>query len=444
MRISVFGLGYVGCISAACLARDGHQVVGVDVSPTKVDLVQSGQSPVLELGLDALIAEMVAAGRLSATLDWRTAVRDTDVSVVCVGTPSNGNGSLSLEYVEKVGREIGQALADKDSYHVVVIRSTVLPGTVRGKLLPVLEEASGRVAGRDFGLCMNPEFLREGSAIEDYYHPSIVVVGELDSTSGATVEGMYESVEAVTTRVPLETAEMVKYVNNAFHALKIAFANEVGTIASAHGVDPDQVMDIFLQDKRLNISPAYLKPGFAFGGSCLPKDLRALTYRAREVDLECPVLNSILDSNQQQIMRAIHSVEATGRKKIGVLGLSFKAGTDDVRESPSIPLVETLLGRGYQVLVYDRNVKPERLVGANKSYLERELPHIASLMCGSMEELIGAVDVVVVANKSREFRELPGMLRSGQQLIDLVGAVRDGQGLVPLRGIATAEEQRVA
>jgi len=429
MKISVFGLGYVGCVSAACLARDGHEVIGVDVNPHKVELIQTGQAPIIEPGLDEMIKEAVEAERLQATIDGQTALHNSDVSLICVGTPSNGNGSLKLDYVENVGREIGFALSDKSDYHVVVLRSTVLPGTVHERLIPILEQHSGKSAGVDFGVSMNPEFLRESSAISDYYHPSQVVIGELDRRSGDVVQQMYGAVEAPVVRAPIQTAEMLKYANNAFHAMKVAFANEIGNLCKAHGVDGQQVMEIFCQDRQLNISPTYLRPGYAFGGSCLPKDLRALLYRAKERDLDCQVLSAVLTSNQKQIERGIQLVESTGHKKIGVLGLSFKSGTDDVRESPVVPLVETLVGRGYDVSVYDDIVEPENLIGANKAFLERELPHIASLMRSSIEDVVDQAQVVVVANGSQGFRQVPHMMRQDQVLIDLVGVARkNGNG----------------
>jgi GDP-mannose 6-dehydrogenase len=357
--------------------------------------------------------------------DSAEAVSATDLSVICVGTPSNGNGSLCLRHIENVCAEIGAALAQKAAYHIVVVRSTVLPGTVEEILVPILERESDRRAGRDFGICMNPEFLREGSAIEDYDHPSQIIIGELDPASGDAVRQMYGAIEAPVVRTTLRTAEMVKYVNNAFHALKVVFANEIGNISKAHGIDGQEVMSIFCRDRRLNISAKYLQPGFAFGGSCLPKDLRALIYRAKQRDLDCPVLGALLDSNQQQIERGIHMVEAAGRKKVGVLGLSFKAGTDDVRESPVVPLIETLVGRGYEVTVYDEKVEPEKLVGANRTFLERELPHIASLMRRTVNDVISASEVVVLANSSPEFGQVADSLREDQILVDLVGVVKD-------------------
>lgn len=430
MKVSVFGMGYVGCVTAACLAKDGHEVYGVDVNPVKVEQLASGHSPIIEPGLEEIIHETVDSKRLRVTLDSHHALLNTDISLVCVGTPSNGNGSLDLKYVKKVCEEIGTSLDEKDDYHVVVIRSTVLPSTVRKTLIPILEEKSGLRAGIDFGVCMNPEFLREGSAIRDYYQPSYVVIGEIDEQSGELVDQLYENVDANIIRTSIETAEMVKYVSNTFHALKIAFANEVGILSKSHGVDGQEVMEIFVQDKLLNTSSAYLRPGFAFGGSCLPKDLRALLYRAKEHDLDLPVIDAVLESNEKQIQRGIKMIEQTGRNKIGVLGLSFKAGTDDVRESPAVPLIETLIGRGYQVAVYDDTVKPEMLIGSNRVYLERELPHIASIMRLSVNDLLKEAEVVVLANGSKKYHEVPKLIRPDQKLIDLVGTAKNGVKIV--------------
>jgi GDP-mannose 6-dehydrogenase len=421
MRISVFGLGYVGCISAACLARDGHVVIGVDVDANKVAATNAGRAPVLEPGLEKLISDVVKSGRLQATVDARSAVQQSDISLICVGTPSNSNGSLNLRYLDRVCIQIGTALASKNDYHVVVVRSTVLPGTVEGRLSLLLEQHSDRRAGEDFGICMNPEFLREGSAIEDYDRPSLIVIGELDARSGETAQRLYESVDASVVRTAIQTAEMLKYVNNAFHAVKVAFANEIGNLCAAHGIDGQEVMEHFCLDRRLNISSAYLMPGFAFGGSCLPKDLRALVYRAREQDVDCPLLSAVLPSNHKQIDRAIQIVEKTQRRKIGILGLSFKAGTDDIRESPVVHLVEALVGKGYQVRIFDEKIDLARLTGANKSFLEQELPHIATLMCTSLGEILAQSDVIVIGNNNKDFCSLPRLLQQDQILIDLVG-----------------------
>ena len=435
MRVAVFGLGYVGCVSAACLARDGHIVTGVDVNAQKVAAVASGRSPLIEPGLDELVGEMVRAGRLQATSDSRLAVQESELSLICVGTPSNGNGSLDIRFVESVCRQIGAALATHDSYHVVVIRSTVLPGTVQDILVPILERESGRVAGTDFGVCMNPEFLREGTALQDYYTPSHIIIGQLDERSGDPVATVYRAVDASVRRTSIRIAEMLKYVNNAFHAVKVVFANEVGAMCKAHGIDGQALMDLFCEDTRLNISCAYLKPGFAFGGSCLPKDLRALLYRAKDRDVECPMLSAALRSNQQQIERGVRMVESTGRKKIGVLGLAFKARTDDVRESPVVTLVETLVGRGYQVCVFDDTVDPKRLVGANRLFLERELPHIASLMRPSIDDVVSEAEVVVVANSNSAFRNVANAIRGDQTLIDLAGIARTHSPAARYEGI---------
>jgi GDP-mannose 6-dehydrogenase len=427
VKISVFGLGYVGCVTAACLARDQHTVIGVDVNRYKVELVGAGQSPVEEPGLNALMAEMVNAGRLTVSLDSAIAVQESTVSLICVGTPSNPNGSLNLQYIENVCTEIGKALASKTDYHVVVIRSTVLPGTVEDKLIPLLEKQSGRRAGVDFGVCTNPEFLREGTAINDYLHPSFVLIGELDARSGDVVRELYTTLDAPVIRTTIKNAQMVKYASNVYHGLKVTFANEIGTLCKAQGINGQEVMEIFAQDHQLNISSAYLKPGFAFGGSCLPKDLRALLYRAKELDVEASLLSAILPSNQKHIERGIRFVEQTGCKRVGILGLSFKPDTDDLRESPAIVLAETLLGRGYQIKIFDDQVQLPRLVGANKNFLEKELPHIASLMCTSIQELVELSEVVVITNGSKSFRDVPKLMRPGQLLFDLVGnANRNG------------------
>lgn len=424
MKISIFGLGYVGCVTAACLARDGHDVIGVDVNPQKVKLLRAGISPIVEPGLNELICDAISSGKLQITCEGQVAVHNSDLSLICVGTPSNGNGSPKLQYVSNVAREIGAALATKQAYHTVVVRSTVLPGTVLEQFLPILEEASGKIVGDDFGLCMNPEFLRESSAIKDYYNPSFVVIGEYDQRSGDAVEQMYHAVNSPVFRTSIPSAEILKFACNAFHATKVVFANEIGTLCKAHGIDGQEVMHIFAQDYQLNVSPTYLRPGFAFGGSCLPKDVRALAHRAKERDLESPLLSALLTSNQQHVQRAVSMVERTGRKRVAVLGLSFKSGTDDVRESPTVTLVETLIGKGYQVNIFDEHVKVDELLGANKSFLEREIPHIFSLMCTSLEDVVKQAEVIVIANGSAQFRKVPALLNKDQILIDLVGVAR--------------------
>ena len=346
MRISIFGLGYVGAVSAGCLANEGHEVVGVDLLQTKVDIINRGQSPIIEAEIGEIIAANVRGGRLRAIASVEEAIWDTDLSFVCVGTPSQANGNLDFRYIRRVCEEIGQALKNKTTHHTVVIRSTILPGTMRNIVIPTLEEYSGKKAGVDFGVCNNPEFLREGSAVRDYYQPPKTVIGEFDKASGDTLASLYAKLEAPLIRTDVETAEMVKYVDNSWHALKIGFANEIGNICKALGIDAHQVMNIFCQDKKLNISPAYLVPGFAFGGSCLPKDLRALAYQAKRQDLQLPILGSILPSNEMQISRGLQIIMDKGHRRIGILGFSFKAGTDDLRESPVIEVIERLLGKG--------------------------------------------------------------------------------------------------
>jgi GDP-mannose 6-dehydrogenase len=420
VRISVFGLGYVGSVSAGCLASLGHEVIGIDVSPVKVNMINSGQSPVIEAELDDMIADATRSGRLRAVGQVAEAILASDISLVCVGTPSEDNGNLNLTYVERVCQEIGQALAEKDDYHVVVLRSTILPGSTEERLIPILEEYSGRRAGHDFGVAFNPEFLREGTAVHDFRQPPLTLIGRYDGPGAEMAAELYARIEAPLRVVPLKVAEMVKYANNAFHALKVTFANEIGNICKAQGVDSYQVMDIFCMDEKLNLSSYYLKPGFAFGGSCLPKDLRALLYHAHRLDLSLPVIESILPSNELQIKRGYELIKQSGRKQVGVLGFSFKAGTDDLRESPLVELIETLIGKGYQVMVYDKNVSLARLQGANRAYIEREIPHIATLMCGSMEEVLAKSEVIIIGNKAPEFASVPHEVRQDQVVIDLV------------------------
>jgi len=429
MRISVFGLGYVGSVSAVCLAQNGHHVIGLDLDPQKLASVGSGRAPVIEQDLETMMREAVNRGSLRVTSDSRSAIHNSDVSMICVGTPSNKNGSLNLQYVENVCCEIGMGLADKHGYHVVVVRSTMLPGSTEEEIIPLLEKSSGKIAGADFGVCMNPEFLREGSAVADFHNPGLIIFGELDKRSGEVIETLYTGIQAPIVRTTIRIAEMIKYANNAFHALKVAFANEMGILCKAHNTDGRELMEILCQDTRLNISAAYLKPGYAFGGSCLPKDLRALVYRAKERDLECSLLRSILESNQQQMKRGIDLVESTGYKKVGILGLSFKPGTDDMRESPIVNLVEMLIGKGYSVYIYDEGVELGRLVGTNKAFLEREIPHISSLMCSSLEKLLDWAEVVVVSHGGATADRVLASIRVDQILIDLVGIARQDANL---------------
>jgi GDP-mannose 6-dehydrogenase len=422
-RVSVFGLGYVGVVTAGCLARDGHTVIGVDTNAAKVDLVNAGNSPIMEKDTPEIVREAVRKGVLRATVDAEEAVVATDISMICVGTPSQLNGNLDLKFVRRVSEQIGQALRRKSDFHVVVCRSTVLPGSMRGIILPILEEWSGKRAGMEFGLCNNPEFLREGSGVHDFDHPPKVVIGQIDARSGNLVAGLYERLEAPIVRTSVETAEMVKYVDNVWHALKICFANEIGNLCKAVGLDSHEVMDIFCRDTKLNLSSCYLKPGFAFGGSCLPKDVRALTYKARTLDLELPVLNSVLASNERQIVEAFRIISSFGRRKVGILGLSFKPGTDDLRESPMVELVERLLGKGFDVVIFDEDVRLSNLTGANRDYILNRIPHIAPLLTDDPRKVLEHGQIIVVGNKTPTLQRIVEQVTDGQIIVDLARVV---------------------
>ena len=425
MNITVLGLGYVGCISAACLAQQGHRVFGVDVNPVKVDFINQGRSPIVERRIDEIIVEVAAFRRLTATTDTITAIAQSDISFICVGTPSHENGGLDLTYVRNVSRDVGRALRQHNAYHVVAVRSTMLPGSLESTVLPLIEEESGKQVGRDFGLCVNPEFLREGSAVDDYYHPPFTLIGAWDQYSSEVMEKLYQAIDAPVYQTDIRTAEMVKYASNAFHALKVTFANEIGVFCKALNIDSHKVMDIFTADSHLNISSKYLRPGFAFGGSCLPKDIRALLYRAKSLDLDLPVLNAILPSNECQIDHAFRMIQRSQRKKIGILGLSFKSGTDDLRESPMVHLVERLLGKGYDLQIYDRNVSMAKLIGANKQYIENVIPHISTLLVPHIGQILTHAEILVVGNNTPEFRGIVGQVEDGQQVIDLARVETD-------------------
>lgn len=428
MKISIFGLGYVGAVSAGCLAQQGHHVIGVDPTQTKVDLVNDGRTPIIEKDIGELIVQAVRERRLRATRDVGEAIRDSELSLVCVGTPSRVNGGLDLSYVRRVCEQIGAELAGKDDYHVVVARSTMLPGSMRDAVIPALQETSGKKAGVDFGVCINPEFLREGTAVHDFHFPPKTVIGEIDKRSGDVVAQLYRELTAPLIRTDVETAEMVKYTDNVWHALKIGFANEIGNICKAVGIDGHKVMDIFCRDTKLNLSPYYLKPGFAFGGSCLPKDVRALTYKARTLDLDLPILNAILPSNERQIERGLRMVMDKGHKRVGILGFSFKAGTDDLRESPMVEVIERLLGKGYDLKLYDRNVRMAGLVGANRDYILNRIPHISRLMVERLDDVLDFGETIVIGNGDPEFRGVPYRLRDAQQLVDFVRITEDQKG----------------
>jgi GDP-mannose 6-dehydrogenase len=420
MKVSVFGLGYVGSVSAASLAADGHWVIGVDVNVDKVASINAGKSPIVEPGLEQMLSQGVAAGQLRATTDSADAIADSEVSLICVGTPSRKNGSLDLSYLERVAAQIGAALRDKPDYHVVVVRSTVLPGTTHGVVIPALERESGKKYGDGFGVSVNPEFLREGTALKDFRKPPLTLVGHNHAADASGTIALYQAIDAPLVSTSIRVAEMMKYTSNTWHALKVCFANEIGTLCKRLDVDSHEVMDIFCRDDKLNLSASYLKPGFAFGGSCLPKDVRALQYRAKEVDVELPVISSILPSNKLQIEHAFTQVMETGKKNIGLLGFSFKAGTDDLRESPLVILAEALLGKGCTLRIYDRNISLARLVGANKDYIDRQIPHLSSLLCETIAEVVDQSEVVIVGNQSPEFVDALMTTRSEQIVIDLV------------------------
>ena len=426
MRISIFGLGYVGAVSAGCLAAEGHHVLGVDPVPDKVDLINRGRSPIVEAEIGELIARAVQSSSLRATRDPNEAIRETDLSFICVGTPSQSNGNLDLTYIRRICEEIGVALKAKTGRHTIVVRSTILPGTMKDVVIPTLERSSGKKSGADFGVANNPEFLREGSAVKDYRCPPKTVIGQLDDVSGDLLMELYSQLPAPLIRTSLSTAEMIKYVDNCWHALKIGFANEIGNLCDTFAVDAEAVMDIFCQDKKLNISSAYLKPGFAFGGSCLPKDLRAISYQAKVNDLQLPIMNAVLPSNEIQIARGVKLVMELGSQRVGILGFSFKAGTDDLRESPMIEVIERLIGKGYDLRIYDRNVSLAALVGANRDFILNRIPHISRLMVPDIDSVLGHAQTIVIGNHDPEFKGIQTRLGEQQHLVDLVRMVQRG------------------
>jgi GDP-mannose 6-dehydrogenase len=418
--ISVFGLGYVGTVTAACLAHMGHNVLGVDLSPTKVEAMEAGCSPIVEPRVGTLISEAHAAHRLHATANWESAVLNSEISFLCVGTPSLRNGKLDLGHIEPVCRDIGQVLKKKAAFHLVVLRSTVLPGTAETIVVPTLERASGKKMGTDFGVCVNPEFMREGTAVADFLEPAMTIIGAADAYHSGLLREIYEWAPGRIFETSFRSAEMTKYVCNAWHAVKVSFANEVGTLAKELGVDPESVVEIFTADTKLNISPSYLRPGFAFGGSCLPKDVRALNYRAKELDLNLPLFQSILPSNEQHLERAVEMILTTGKKKIALLGLSFKAATDDLRESPQVQLAKRLLGEGRDLKIWDDNVSLGHLIGSNRQYIEEVIPHVGSLLCQDLETALAQAEVVVIGTRGIDRATLSRQIKTGQIVIDLV------------------------
>lgn len=424
MRIAVFGLGYVGCVSAACFSSEGHDVVGVDVNQEKVDIINSGKSPIVEPGLQESITSARQSDKLRATTDYKKAIQNSDVSLVCVGTPSEKNGSVTLDYIYRVAEQVGGALKKSNHFHVFVIRSTVPPGTLK-KSMEIISEISGKKLGEDFGGCSNPEFLREGSALKDFYNPPYTVVGETDAKSGDMVTKIYSSINAPLIRTEVGVAEMIKYASNTFHAVKVVFGNEIGRVCKKYSVDSHKLMEIFCKDTKLNISAYYLKPGFAFGGSCLPKDVRGLSYLAKSNDLNLPLIDSLLESNRIHVQRAIDMVLSHGNKRIGILGISFKGNTDDLRESPMVDVVEALLGKGYDVRIYDRNVHLAKLFGANKEYINNKIPHISNLMVENIGDILEHSELLIIGNKNKEFEETVKFLDDRYVIIDLVRILTD-------------------
>src|SRR6266568_2240302 len=442
MRVNVFGLGYVGSVTAACLAKAGHEVIGVDIDEEKVAMINRGASPVVEPGLGALMSEVVATRRLRAMISTPEAVRQATIGLICVGTPGAPSGQLRVDALERVGQEIGRALTARDEPYSVVLRSTVLPGTTERVLVPAIRAGAGRELGPSVRVAVNPEFMREGSAIRDFARPPFTLVGCVDAGTAAVLRSLYGEVEAAFVHTTVTTAEVVKYMSNAFHALKVCFANEIGDVCAALGADAQDAMRIFLMDRKLNVSEAYLRPGFAFGGSCLPKDLRALVYAARAADVSLPLLSAILPSNEGQIRQAVEAVLETRRRRIGVVGLAFKPGTDDLRESPMVTLVETLIGKGCDVRILDPSVAVARLRGANRRYIEEEIPHIASLLCDSVETLLAHAEVLVVGNASDEARRALAVAGPHHVVIDLTRGATAGRSSGSRRS-STVEVGRV-
>lgn len=425
MVIAIFGLGYVGVVSAACLAQRGHHVIGVDVNELKVDMVNRGHSPIIEADIGDLVCAARASGRLRATMDWREAVASSDMAWLCVSTPSQANGNIDRQYLSHVCEQIGSAIKDRESPYTIVVRSTALPGTTRTVLIPMLERHSGKAAGEGFGVCYHPEFLREGSAVKDFYSPPKIVIGATDARSEQQLAALYADYDAPLLRTTIEVAEMVKYSDNVWHALKVSFANEIGSVCKQLDIDGRAVMDIFCRDTKLNLSDKYLRPGFAFGGSCLPKDMRALAYEGRRLDLDLPLLSSVLPSNQKHIERAFSLIAEQGHRRVGMFGLSFKAGTDDLRESPLVEVAERLIGKGFDLRIFDANVNMSMVTGANREYIETRIPHISRLMLSSAQELLDWSETLVVGHAEGAFATMLKPAMQDRVVIDLVGMFGD-------------------
>ncbi len=430
MDISIFGLGYVGCVSLGCLAKNGHKVIGVDTSPTKVNQINSGLPTIIEKDIDIIIKEQFEAGRISATTDFKSAILDTEISIIAVGTPSTAHGHLNLEYIYKVAENFGKVLAQKENFHVIAIRSTVMPGTA-DKFAAIIEEKSGKLRNVHFAMVSNPEFLREGTAVVDYFNPPITLLGASHEEAAQKLASLYKNLPAEVVITDIRVAEIMKYINNTFHALKISFANEVGNICKELDIDSHKAMEIFCKDKELNISPYYLKPGFAYGGSCLPKDLKGFQTLAHDLYVSAPVINSIDKTNDVQIQRAIDLIIKQKKRKLGFLGLSFKAGTDDLRNSPAVTVIETIIGKGYEVCIYDKNVQLSRLTGTNKEYIDTHIPHLSRLMTNNLQEVLDNAEVIIINNKEKEYSEVFANWNGNARIIDMVrldGQIRNNPG----------------
>jgi GDP-mannose 6-dehydrogenase len=434
MRISVFGLGYVGTVTAACLAREGNEIVGVDIDRHKIDLINQGGSPIVEEKIADIIAGAVDRGSLKATFDSKAAIHETDLSLVCVGTPSRDNGDVDLSYVLRLSEKIGQVLKNKSDFHTLVYRSTVPPGTTEEAVIPILEETSGKKVYIDFDVCFNPEFLREGSSVHDFYNPPFTVVGQQSEGPGQLLGKLYSFIHAPLELTSIKGAEFLKYICNSYHALKVCFANEIGTLARKLGLDGFELMRLFMLDTKQNLSGMYLKPGFAYGGSCLPKDVRGLLYLAKKLDYDAPLLSAVPTSNQEQLDQGFKIITSLGKKKIGFLGLSFKGGTDDLRESPLVILAERLLGKGHELLIFDRNVNLGRIFGSNKSYIEREIPHIEKLFASSIDDVVYNSEVIVIGNYDEEYAEVVKKLRN-QHVVDFARIVENPSTINNYHGI---------
>ncbi|MBQ7520489.1 MAG: UDP-glucose/GDP-mannose dehydrogenase family protein, partial [Clostridia bacterium] len=423
MDISIFGLGYVGCVGAACLAKLGHHVIGNDVSESKVRLINEGKPTIIEAEIDDLVRQGRESGRLEASTDIQYVVSNSEISFICVGTPSSKQGHLNLNYIYGVARQIGEALRNKDGFHIVAIRSTVLPGTNK-KVGEIIAEASGKERGKGFTVVSNPEFLREGTSVEDYMNPPLTLIGTDSPLAEEKFRELYKAISGEFVATDIEVAEIMKYVNNTFHALKIVFGNEVGNICKSLGIDSHKVMEIFCKDRQLNISPYYFKPGFAYGGSCLPKDSKALRTLAHDHYVDTPVINAIDLSNELQKKIAIDIIESKGRKTVGILGLSFKAGTDDLRNSPIVDVAEALHGKGYELHIYDRNVRLSQLTGTNADFIRAKMPHLHQIITDDLDAVCQACDVLVVTNKEKEFASLPEKYPN-KCIVDLVRQFRE-------------------